>query len=87
MFENRKPYGGTAVARNLVRQSIETPDGDRCVDIFQRADGSFGFEGYRRDPEDGRGWFPISQFGEQRFDSEAAARSASARIFPWVIAD
>jgi hypothetical protein len=75
------------LARNLVLQSIETPQGDRCVDIFQRADGSFGFEGYRRDPEDRRGWFPISRFGEQRFDSEAAARLASARIFPWVFVE
>ena len=73
--------------RNLVLQSIETPDGDRCVDIFRRSDGSFGFEGYRRDAEDTSGWFRVTQFGGQRYESEAAARHAAARIFPWVERD
>jgi hypothetical protein len=42
-----------------VLRSIETDDGGRCVDIFVRPDGTFGFEEYRRDSEDGRGWFAI----------------------------
>jgi len=28
---------------------------DRCVDVFARPDGTFGFEEFRRDPED-MGW-------------------------------
>lgn len=36
----------------LVLTSIETPDRQRCVDLFQRQDGTFGFEELRRDPED-----------------------------------
>jgi hypothetical protein len=33
-------------------------DGDtRCLDIFHRLDGTFGFEEFRRDPEDRPGWF------------------------------
>ena len=70
--------------RNLVLQSIETEDGDRCVDIFQRGDGSFGFEGYRRDAEDTSGWFRVTQFGDQRYDSETAAVGAAGRVFPWI---
>ena len=42
---------------NRVVRSIETDDGGRCVDLFAHPDGSFGFEEYRRDIEDGRGWF------------------------------
>ena len=42
---------------NRVVRSIETDDGGRCVDLFAHPDGSFGFEGYRRDTDDGRGWF------------------------------
>lgn len=68
-------------------QSIETADGDRCVDIFQRGDGSFGFEGYRRDAEDTGGWFRVTQFGEQRYHSEADATSAARRMFPWLICE
>jgi len=72
------------MARNLVLQSIETPEGDRCVDIFRRDDGSFGIEGYRRDPEDTGGWFRATAYGDQRFATEALARNAAERLFPWV---
>jgi hypothetical protein len=40
---------------NRVLRSIETDDAARCVDLFVRPDGTFGFEEYRRDIEDGRG--------------------------------
>lgn len=72
-----------AEGRRLVLRSVETADGDRCVDIFRRADGSFGFEGYRRDAEDTSGWFRVTQFGEQRFETESAAVDAAQRVFPW----
>lgn len=68
----------------LVLQSIETADGDRCVDIFRRGDGTYGFEGYRRDAEDTRGWYRVTQFGAQSFDSEAAAATAAQAAFPWL---
>ncbi|MGD9805944.1 MAG: hypothetical protein AB7E81_22765 [Hyphomicrobiaceae bacterium] len=73
-----------ATQRNLVLASIETNGGERCVDIFQRPDGSFGFEEYRRDSEDARGWFQIGSFGEKAFPSEAAARDAARRAIPWL---
>lgn len=70
--------------RRLVLASIETEDGDRCVDIFRRSDGSFGFETYRRDAEDGRGWFPIGGFETRRYDMEQAARTAARKYAPWI---
>lgn len=70
--------------RNLVLASIETDGGERCVDIFQRPDGTFGFEEYRRDSEDGSGWFRIGSFGERAFPSEADARTAAAAVVPWL---
>lgn len=76
-----------AEARQLVLHSIETADGDRCVDIFRRSDGSYGFEGYRRDAEDTSGWFRVTQFGDQRYDGEAAAMAAAQRVFPWLTSD
>jgi len=42
--------------------SFNNPAGDHCVDIFVRDDGTFGFEEYRRDPEDMRGWFPLHRY-------------------------
>jgi hypothetical protein len=35
-----------------VLASIETDDGLRCVDLFRRPDGTFGYQEFRRDPED-----------------------------------
>ena len=52
---------------NKVSRSIETGDGGRCVDIFVRPDGSWGFEEYRRDVEDARGWFPIGGHARKVF--------------------
>ena len=42
-------------AKNLVVKSINAAGEDRCVDIFCRPDGTFGFDEYRRDVEDQRG--------------------------------
>jgi hypothetical protein len=70
--------------RNLVISSIETDDGGRCVDIFERPDGSFGFDEYRRDAEDGRGWFPVGFHAERRFATEIEARTAAHATVAWL---
>jgi hypothetical protein len=36
----------------VVFDSVENDEHDRCVDLFRRPDGSFGFEAFRRDVED-----------------------------------
>ena len=70
--------------KNLVLQSLETPDGDRCVDVFRRPDGSFGFEVYRRDSEALSGWFAIGGHLQLSFATQDLARQAAARVAPWV---
>lgn len=70
--------------RKLVLDSIATPDGGRCVDVFRRDDGSFGFEVYRCDSEALSGWFPIGGFADRAFATEAAARAAAAGVAPWL---
>jgi len=69
---------------NKVVRSIETPDGGRCVDLFRRPDGSFGFEEYRRDPEDGSGWFAIGFHAGAVFATEAAALTEARRRVGWL---
>ncbi len=69
---------------NKVTRSIETPDGGRCVDLFLRPDASFGFEEYRRDPEDGSGWFPIGFHGDAAFATEAAALAEARQRVGWL---
>jgi hypothetical protein len=64
-----------------VLRSIETYDGGRCVDLFVRSDGSFGFEEYRRDIEDGRGWFAVGFHASARFPTaDDALRDALAKV-------
>lgn len=68
----------------LVLRSVNDETADRCVDVFQRPDGSFGFEEYRRDVEDGRGWFAIGGHARRRFAAEAEALEAALLSVPWL---
>ena len=68
----------------IVVTSINAPGESRCVDIFERPDGSFGFEEFRRDSEDARGWFPVGFFAEQVFESAEAALAEARRRVSWL---
>jgi hypothetical protein len=57
---------------------------DRCVDIFLRPDGTFGFEEFRRDPEDRGAWTPVAYFSGQDYDTEAEALAAARTRVPWL---
>ena len=70
--------------KNKVCRSVNLPGESTCLDIFVRPDGSFGFELYRRDSEDGRGWFAIGHFADRRFDSETDAAFAAGQEIPWL---
>ena len=74
------------LTRNRVLASIETDDGGRCVDIFQRPDATFGFEEYRRDSEDRSGWFPIGFHASNVYATEAEARTAARAAVAWLVA-
>lgn len=67
--------------KNKVVRSINLEGEMICVDIFRRPDGSFGFDEYRRDPEDGRGWYSIGHHGAKRFIcADSALAEARARV-------
>jgi hypothetical protein len=59
---------------------------DRCVDIFLRPDGTFGFEEFRRDPEDMGAWTPVAYFSSRAFPTEDEARAAARDAVPWLAA-
>ncbi len=69
---------------NKVIRSINLTGEHICVDIFERPDGSFGFDEFRREPEDGRGWFSIGHYGAERFDNADEALSAALREVAWL---
>jgi hypothetical protein len=68
-----------------VLASHQTPEGDRCVDIFARPDGTFGFEEFRRDPEDMGEWTPVAYFSGHEYATEPDAVEAARRLIPWLI--
>jgi hypothetical protein len=63
--------------------SLEDEAGLRCMDLFVRPDGSYGFEEYRRDPEAGR-WQVTGGYSALRFTTVAEAREAAVRRLPWL---
>lgn len=64
--------------------SVENLDHDRCVDIFSRPDGSYGFEEFRRDVEDGGRWTPVQYFSGVAYVSSAEALDTAERCVPWL---
>ena len=64
--------------------SHQTTEGNRCVDIFSRPNGTFGFEEFRRDPEDRGDRTPISYFSGPEYTTESDATNAAVRAVSWL---
>lgn len=69
----------------VVFRSIENGEHDRCVDLFQRPDHSFGFEEFRRDAEDEGRWMPVQYYSGLSYGSEADALAAAATVVGWLV--
>ena len=67
--------------------SFNNTTSDHCVDIFAREDGTFGFEEYRRDTEDMRGWFSLHRYSSQVFATEQDALARARATVAWMAAD
>jgi len=57
---------------------------DRCVDIVRRADGTFGFKEFRRDPEDSGGWTLVWDNAAAIYATEAEAVTAATASVAWL---
>jgi hypothetical protein len=68
----------------LVFVSVENLEHDRCVDVFSRPEGSFGFEEFRRDVEDRGQWTPVQYFSGVAYASPADALDSAERCVPWL---
>jgi len=67
-----------------VLASLETDDGHRCVDLFRRPDGTFGYEEFRRDPEDQGAWTPVRFASALKYASLEDARAAAVSAVVWM---
>jgi hypothetical protein len=68
----------------MVVASPSTPNADRCVDIFSRPDGTFGFEEFRRDPEDMGTWTPVAYYSEREYETVEDAVAAARHSVRWL---
>jgi hypothetical protein len=68
----------------LVFVSLENFEHDRCVDLFARPDGSYGFEEFRRDVEDRGIWTPVSFYSGAIYPSREAALAAALQSVAWL---
>jgi hypothetical protein len=69
----------------IVVDSIENGAHDRCVDIFRRPDGTYGFEEFRGDAEDAGVWTPVAYHSGISYRSREATLSAVARAVVWFV--
>jgi len=68
----------------LVFVSVENFGNDRCVDLFLRPDGSYGFEEFRRDVEDRGEWTPVQYYSGSTSASRQAALAAAMHSVAWL---
>ena len=69
-----------------VLESLHNDAVDHCVDVFVRDDGSFGYESYRRDVEDGGRWYPVGHYGTLVFPDPESALSHARKTVGWLAA-
>jgi hypothetical protein len=68
----------------IVINSIENREHDRCVDLFLRPDGTYGFEEFRRDVEDAGAWTPVQYYSGGVYPSKEAALGAAVKAVAWL---
>ena len=68
----------------VVLRSIENGEHDRCVDLFRRPDGSFGFDEFRRDVEDAGAWTPVAYHSGAAYSSMDDDMSAAVKAVAWL---
>ena len=68
----------------FVIDSINSEDNQYCVDFFERADGTFDVEEYRRDVEDYNQWFKIGCFDALPFTTKRSAIDATLKHVIWL---
>jgi hypothetical protein len=68
----------------VVLASLENPEGDRCVDLFLRPDGTYGFEEFRRDAEDAGAWTPVRYYSGASYADKDTALAAASGAVTWL---
>ncbi|HEU4377041.1 MAG TPA: hypothetical protein VFR73_00595 [Hyphomicrobiaceae bacterium] len=71
------------MAANVVT-TVHNRDADRCVKIIKQADGTFGFQEFRRDPEDVGRWTLVTEVARTDFITQLQAMAAAQEEVAWL---
>jgi hypothetical protein len=74
---------GMAMSSNVIA-TLHNDGGDRCVKIMKQPDGTFGFNEFRRDPEDAGGWTLTRANPRGTFASQVQALAAAEDDIAWL---
>ena len=66
-------------------KSIHDAEVRHCIDILRLSDGRLTYREFRRDPEDGGGWFLTGDFSHRHFLTEAAVLADAGREIAWLV--
>jgi hypothetical protein len=64
--------------------TLHNDDAHRCVKIIRRSDGTFGFQEFRRDPEDAGGWTLVRENPRGIFATQVQAVAAAEDDVAWL---
>ena len=55
-----------------------------CIDLFVRKNKTYGFEEYRKDPENIMGWYKIGNYSGKIFDTKEEAYNNACVKIKWL---
>lgn len=71
------------MAYNVVT-TVHNRDADRCVKIIRQPDGTFGFQEFRREPEDAGRWTLVSEGARGVHATQVQAVAAAEDDVAWL---
>ena len=82
---NKIYYTGCLILKkNTVIFSVNNDEGNLCLDIFIRENKTFGFEEFRKDPENINGWYKIGNYGDKIYFNQKEAYENACRKITWL---
>ena len=54
------------------------------MDLFVRPDSTYGFEEFRKDPEDAGVWTPVQYYSGLSYPSKSEALDAAKHVVAWL---
>ena len=76
--------GRLILKKNTVILSFNNDEGNLCLDIFIRENDTFGFEEYRKDPENIDGWYKVGNYSDKIYKNQKEAYKNACKNILWL---